>query len=77
MNNYVIIVLALIGIIGWFAYCRAIEPQPLSDRVDSATQQLKQGELIKAMDEIAPQTRGENLLNETKELVGITPTTTY
>jgi predicted negative regulator of RcsB-dependent stress response len=77
MNYYTLAVLALLAIVGWFVYRYANEPQPLADRAQSAIEQLNQGQPAKAMDEIAPQTRAENLLNETKEWVGVTPTNTY
>jgi hypothetical protein len=77
MNYYIIIMVALVAVVGWFIYRYANEPQPLADRTESAIEQFQQGELTKAMDEIAPQTRAENLLNETKQLLGVTPTTAY
>lgn len=53
------------------------EPQPLNERSTSAVEQLQKGNLSQAMNELAPQTRGENLLDEVKTGVGITPTATY
>lgn len=77
MNLYTIIIAAVVLLLGWFVYRYANEPQPLSDRTDSAIEQLNQGEPSKALDELAPQTRAENFLNEAKEAVGVTPTDTY
>lgn len=77
MNNYTIIIAALLVVIGWFIYRYANEPEPLASRASSAIEALKKNQPAKALDELAPQTRAENFLNDAKEAVGITPTSTY
>ena len=77
MNLYYIFVAALVILVGWAVYHYANQPQPLSERAESAMQEVEQGNPGQAMNELAPQTRAENMLNETKEAIGVTPTSTY
>jgi len=77
MNYTIPIGAALLLLLGWFGYRYMNEPQPLNERSTSAVEQLQKGNLSQAMNELAPQTRGENLLNEVKTGVGITPTAPY
>lgn len=73
----VIIVLVLAVVVALVAYNYFQQPEPVGDRVGNAIDQLSNGNVREAGDELGNQTRGDKAMDEVKDAIGISSSTAH
>lgn len=71
----VIIVLVLAVVVALVAYNYFEKPEPLSDRLGNAVDELGNGNVREAGDELGNETRGDKAVDEIKDAIGISSST--
>ena len=68
MRTPVLIAAIVVGLIAAFiGYSYMQQPRPLSDRIDSSIDQLGNGNLGEAGDELGNQTQGEKIMDDVND----------
>jgi hypothetical protein len=73
----VIIVLVLAVVVALVAYNYFEQPEPVGNRVSNAIDQLSNGNVSEAGDELKNQTRGDKMIDQVEDAVGISNSTVH